>query len=372
MIYQVMPDLSADEFAELKADILARGVMVPVEYDEHGNVLDGHHRIRAVIELRGEGHEIAEWPRLIRIGWTEEQKRAHARALNLARRHLTRQQREQMWIAMRQDGMSYRQIAEADGTVTHQTVKNATVKNLTVDLPATVMGKVGKQRAASKPRTAFVSTEAAEKAQELPERHRDAVLLGAKKPMEAARDAKIEEIAKRVPLPTDRYRVVYADPPWSYGNTQPEYHTEQRDHYPVMPLADICDMPVADLADDDAVLFLWVTSPILEEAFDVIRAWGFAYKASFVWDKVKHNMGHYNSVRHELLLVCTRGSCQPDTRRLFDSVVTVERGRHSEKPAVFYEMIETLYPHGKRLELFARAKRQGWDSYGHEADSRAA
>src|SRR5262252_2890357 len=111
--------------------------------------------------------------------------------------------------------------------------------------------------------------------------------------------------------PTEKYRVIYSDPPWSYGNTQPDYHPEQRDHYPVMELKDICALPVAEWVEDNAVLFLWATSPILEEAFQVVHAWGFKYKASFVWDKIKHNMGHYNSVRHEFLLICVRGSCQP-------------------------------------------------------------
>jgi N6-adenosine-specific RNA methylase IME4 len=165
--------------------------------------------------------------------------------------------------------------------------------------------------------------------------------------------------------PSDKYRIIYADPPWSYGNTQPDYHTEQRDHYPVMELPDICALPVSDWIEDDAVLFLWATSPILEECFQVIRAWGFNYKASFVWDKIKHNMGHYNSVRHELLLICTRGSCQPDTRQLFDSVQNIERGEHSEKPVEFYDIIETLYTRGRRLEIFARDRRKGWDQYGH-------
>jgi hypothetical protein len=62
-------------------------------------------------------------------------------------------------------------------------------------------------------------------------------------------------------LPSEKYRVVYADPPWSYANTQPDYHTEQRDHYPVMEIADICALPVKTMVEDDAVLFLWVTSP---------------------------------------------------------------------------------------------------------------
>lgn len=168
--------------------------------------------------------------------------------------------------------------------------------------------------------------------------------------------------------PVEKYRIIYADPPWSYGNTQPDYHTEQRDHYPVMELEEICALPVSQWVEDNAVLFLWVTSPILEEAFDVVRAWGFKYKASFVWDKIKHNMGHYNSVRHELLLICVHGSCQPDTQERIDSVQSIERSnKHSEKPVEFYDIIETLYTHGRKLLLFGREQRDGWDVYGHLA-----
>ena len=67
-------------------------------------------------------------------------------------------------------------------------------------------------------------------------------------------------------------------------------------------------------------LFLWVTAPLSEKAFQVVSAWGFEFKAEFIWDKVKHNMGRYNSVRHEKLYVCTRGSCPLDVIKLFDSV----------------------------------------------------
>lgn len=168
------------------------------------------------------------------------------------------------------------------------------------------------------------------------------------------------------PIPQDKYRIIYADPPWKYGNTMPDYMGVQDDHYQTMTIRELCDMPIKDIAQDNAVLFLWVTSPILEEAFEIIKAWGFEYKSSFVWDKVKHVMGHYNSVRHEFLLVCTRGSCQPDNKRLFDSVVTEERTEHSRKPEVFREIINTIYPNGKRIELFARKSYPGWESYGNE------
>jgi N6-adenosine-specific RNA methylase IME4 len=82
--------------------------------------------------------------------------------------------------------------------------------------------------------------------------------------------------------------------------------------------------------------------------------------------------GHYNSVRHELLLICTRGSSQPDQRQLFDSVQSIERGRHSAKPVKFYDIIETLYTHGRKLEMYGRARREGWDVYGHMAELQAA
>ena len=87
MIYQVMPNLTGEEYAELKEDIRQRGVMVPIEFDEQGNVLDGHHRLKVCEELG-----IKEYPRVIRAGLTEEEKRLHARKLNMARRHLTQEQ----------------------------------------------------------------------------------------------------------------------------------------------------------------------------------------------------------------------------------------------------------------------------------------
>jgi N6-adenosine-specific RNA methylase IME4 len=121
------------------------------------------------------------------------------------------------------------------------------------------------------------------------------------------------------------------------------------------------------LAEKNSVLFLWVTSPQLQQCFDVVHAWGFEYKASFVWDKGKHMVGHYNSVRHEFLLICTRGSCKPDIPKLIPSVVSIPKTRkHSEKPKEFYEIIERMYEHGRKLELFAREAREGWDCYGDE------
>lgn len=193
-----------------------------------------------------------------------------------------------------------------------------------------------------------------------------------KEEQRAARDTAISEqiekpkTSRHVDIySTDKkYRVVYADPPWSYNDKQNTSMLGGAEkHYPTMSIDELCKIPVP--ADNNAVLFIWVTSPMLEDCFKVINAWGFKYKSSFVWDKISHNMGHYNSVRHEFLLICTKGSCTPDVQRLYDSVISVERSEHSRKPEKFREIIDTIYPAGERLEMFARTETKGWDVWGN-------
>jgi N6-adenosine-specific RNA methylase IME4 len=167
-----------------------------------------------------------------------------------------------------------------------------------------------------------------------------------------------------------KYQVFYADPPWSYGNEMPKGTTTPANYYPQMSIEEICNMPIKSVTDENAVLFLWVTSPLLKESFDVIEAWGFEYKTSFVWDKIKHNMGHYNSVRHEFLLLCIKGSYPIQNVKLYDSVLTEERTEHSKKPDFFYEMIEDLYPNSNKIELFSRKERKGWTNYGNQIQSK--
>lgn len=172
-------------------------------------------------------------------------------------------------------------------------------------------------------------------------------------------------------LPEQKYRVIYADPPWKYSDTREELegYGPARRHYSVMTIEQLCDLPIWELSEKDAVLFLWVPSPLLEESFSLVNGWGFKYKASFVWDKIGHNYGHYNSVRHEFLLLCTKGSCLPDSKELQDSVISIGKTRkHSEKPEEFRKLIDSLYPNGKRIELFRRGdKPNGWEIWGAEA-----
>ena len=167
------------------------------------------------------------------------------------------------------------------------------------------------------------------------------------------------------PLPVGKYHVLYADPPWRYDFAQSD-NRQIENQYPTMSLEQICELKPP--AADDAVLFLWATSPKLQESMAVIEAWGFTYKTCMVWVKDKIGMGYYARQRHELLLVCGRGSLgEPPTDARPDSVIESPRGEHSAKPDVFYGIIERLYPKAKKLELFQRRKRAGWVGWGDQA-----
>ena len=179
------------------------------------------------------------------------------------------------------------------------------------------------------------------------------------------------------PPPRGKFRVIYADPPWQYGSgdqhSRKAQDTVLSTHYESMSLDAICELelaegkPVANIADENCVLFLWATSPVLDEAMHVIQSWEFEYKASMVWDKVAHNVGHYVSVRHELLLIATKGQ-PPKVPKLADSVYVEERTEHSRKPEYFRELITELYP-GPRLELWCRGKvPKGWKGWGNEVE----
>lgn len=167
------------------------------------------------------------------------------------------------------------------------------------------------------------------------------------------------------------YRVIYADPGWTYDNRQPS-GSSQADHYPGMTIEEMCKLPVAAHALRNSILFMWTTAPIILQnpgAREVGEAWGFDYRQQIIWDKVVHNAGSYTGCQHEILTIWTRGSCTPDVPlELPDSVQVIRReGEHSAKPEEFRKIIEKHWTTGPYLELFARERTQGWDAFGNDA-----
>lgn len=192
MKYQIFDDLEGDAYQSLKDSITENGVLCAVEYDENGEVLDGHQRIRICEELG-----ITSWPRMIRKGLTEDQKLQHAYTVNAERRQLTREQRKRAWQKMREAGMTLQAIAEADGTVSRFTVQrslDSTCANEQV--PSSTIGKDGKARPTHyKPRTVYVPQETVEKVERLPEQVKQAVLSGDVSVSKANRIVKKEQYA---------------------------------------------------------------------------------------------------------------------------------------------------------------------------------
>lgn len=172
-----------------------------------------------------------------------------------------------------------------------------------------------------------------------------------------------------------KYNIIYADPPWSYRDKALAGDRGAGCKYAVMNMQDIKDLPVAELADDNCVLFMWVTMPMLEEAFSVMRAWGFDYKTcAFTWvkqnkkaDSLFWGMGNWTRANAELCLLGIKGKPKRDDAGVH-SVIMSHIEEHSKKPAETRERIEKLLAGGglNKIELFARQAVDGWDCWGNE------
>lgn len=161
-----------------------------------------------------------------------------------------------------------------------------------------------------------------------------------------------------------RFRTIMADPPWDIGQ-KGRYGAQE--HYPVMPLERIKAMPVADLAEDNAHLYLWVINGGLREGIDVMEAWGFTYRSPLTWIKPRMGLGTYLRNQTEHLLLGTRGRA-PVKFRGQGTWMFAPLQEHSHKPEEQYAVIERLSD-GPYLELFARRRQPGWHIWGNEVAS---
>lgn len=164
-----------------------------------------------------------------------------------------------------------------------------------------------------------------------------------------------------------RFRVIYADPPWDIAQLGKRGAIN---HYDLMTLDRIKQMPVADLAADNATLLLWTTNAALPGALDVMKEWGFEYKTNAIWDKYYLGLGNYFRSTHEILLHGVRGKA-PFKFRGQRSTLLFPRQDHSHKPEEMIPLIERVLD-GPYLELFARQRpnsHKDWSVWGNEIDS---
>ncbi|MGI9461377.1 MAG: MT-A70 family methyltransferase [Alphaproteobacteria bacterium] len=185
-------------------------------------------------------------------------------------------------------------------------------------------------------------------------------------------------------LPNRKYSIIYSDPPWHYdGKMQfdksgkSEFNSNwEKDvfvsaasfKYPTIKIDQLKNLDVDKIADDDSLLFMWCTSPHLKQGIELGTAWGFEYKTvGFIWNKMIHNPGQYTLSYCELCLIFKKGRIpKPRGARNIKQLINFERNKHSEKPEIVAQNIQKMFPIQKKIELFARVEREGWDAWGLE------
>lgn len=179
-----------------------------------------------------------------------------------------------------------------------------------------------------------------------------------------------------------KYKIIYADPPWQHSSHRGNLKKARANgiwgladfDYNTMTLQDIKNYPVKEITYDDSVLFLWATFPMIQQALDVMKAWGFCYRTvAFVWvkqnkggTKIKpYGLGHYTLSNAEVVLFGKKGKFERKAKNV-PQIVLSPVTRHSEKPDAVRERIVKLCGDISRIELFARQKTIGWDASGDQ------
>ena len=171
-----------------------------------------------------------------------------------------------------------------------------------------------------------------------------------------------------------KYKVIYADPPWQYNKGKAHKRGRGAElHYPTMSEKELMEMNVADIADENCVLFMWVTGPMISSACKVIEAWGFTFKTlAFTWVKsckTKEGFvwggGQYTRANSELVFLATKGRPKRVSASVHQ-VVCEPRREHSRKPDAVRDRIVQLMGDVPRIEMFARQQTEGWDTFGNE------
>lgn len=190
----------------------------------------------------------------------------------------------------------------------------------------------------------------------------------------------MEKSTNIIPLPDKKYNIIYADPPWHYGsksainNTSGKTIKPLKDHYNTMTLNELKELPIKGLTKEDAACFMWVTDSHIDEALEILKSWGFKYKTiAFNWVKTTSkgnyckNVAPWTMKSSEICLLGIKGKMTKYKQvNNIESLVIAERTKHSRKPKEVRDRIELLFGDTPRIELFAREKTEGWDSWGNE------
>jgi len=363
----LIPALSAEEYAQLEANILEEGIREPI-ITWNGYIIDGHNRFsiaqRFDLEYKTTSKHFAseesvkEWMILNQFGRRnlsnyqrsvlalelEEVFSKKAKEKERIRKTTSQKSDESL-----QEVSTKKELAKV-ASVSHDTISK--VKKIQEKAPQEVKAKLA---------TGEVSINAAYKEIKKEEKKEE-------------RDKKIQEVKQKIETENlttldKKYHVIAIDPPWAYnekgGFSSDDYDAQNNRgavDYPTMTVEQIKKIEIPSA--EDSVLFLWTTHAFLRDSFDIMKEWGFEYKATIVWDKVKMGMGRNVRMQVEFCLLGIKGKpiIQGSSER---DIITEPRREHSRKPEAFYEMVERMCI-GNKLDYFSRQTRKNWEHYGAE------
>lgn len=389
----LVPEMTQQEYERHKADIQANGQLLPISVYQN-MIIDGRHRFRAC-------NDLGLIPRFEE--WTGKDAKQYVISMNVSRRQLSDNQRALAAASMVATSSRGRNQHTNKHTATAAPSQKEAAELF--DISPDSIQRAKKVLADADPaiiemvRKDELAISLAAQVAKFPKKDQLKALRSTKVKARAVADEdkakksaevrkkRIKTIQSRVannkPLSTagGPFSLIYADPPWRYEATgQSGSRLRIENHYPTMEVEDICALPVASICDDDAMLFMWVPSSLLEDGLQVLKAWGFKYVTQAVWFKngggnVDYQGGvFYQS--HESILVGRRGNGLPAPKpeNKVSSVIVAPREEHSKKPEKVYDVLETMYPEFKDnfCELFARNTREGWLSWGNEVDDAEA
>jgi len=362
----LIPALSVEEYAQLEANILEEGIREPI-ITWNGYIIDGHNRFSIAQRFDLEYKTTSKY-------FSSEESVKEWMILNqFGRRNLSNYQRSV--LALELEEVFSKKAKENQGLRTDISAKLPKSKAIDTRKELSKVAQVGE-------RTLGMVKTIQEKA---PEEVKAKLATGEvsinaaykeikKEEKKEERDKKIQEVKQKIEnenLTTldKKYHVIAIDPPWAYnekgGFSSDDYDAQNNRgavDYPTMTVEQIKKIEIP--AANDSVLFLWTTHAFLRDSFDIMKEWGFEYKATIVWDKVKMGMGRNVRMQVEFCLLGIKGKpiIQGSSER---DIITEPRRQHSRKPEAFYEMVERMCI-GNKLDYFSRQTRKNWEHYGAE------
>jgi N6-adenosine-specific RNA methylase IME4 len=370
---ELLPPMSAGEYADLRASVAANGLREPIMLHADGRVLDGRHRQRACESL-------GVSPAVRTFAGTDAEALTYVLDLNLKRRHLSESQRAMLAARLATLDRGRPENTARAALTQEQAGERFHVSADSIQRARIVLTQAAPEIIAAVDAGALPVKQAVRAAQLPVPRQRQivadlnsggSVSTIVLRQSRIHRAAVIEAASVACPLSAlgRTFPVLYADPPWAFEAWSAGGLLKAPEmQYPTLPVADICALPVADIAARDSVLFMWAVSAMFPEALDVVAAWGFTFKTFAVWVKPNIACGHWFRGQHEPLIAATRGAMPPPPDLHSSVFEGPASGGHSGKPVAVRDWIASAYPDVGRIELFARGPAvPGWTRWGQEA-----